>query len=482
MNIGYKKLYIDGELRDAAGGERFEVICPGTAQPAGEIAWASKADADRALESAAAAFERWSRVSLAERTRWMHKLRDAVVAAEDRLREAVMFEMGKPWAGTAEDYQTVVNALNWYPEAMARVQDEPLADEDGTHRHVLRSEPLGVAVAFLAWNFPLLNVGFKLGPALAAGCTLIIRPSSSAPLSAYVLGEVLHEVGFPNGVVNILCGPTDPVGTTLVRSGIPRLITLIGSSSVGRKLIAESATSVKRVSMELGGNAPALVFDDADLEQAAKDLCALKFGNTGQICVAPNRFFVHRQVAAEFEALVVERAKAVRIGFGREHEPTMGPLINAAACARMAELVADAVGQGAELVYGGKAPDKPEQGHYFEPTILRNVTPEMRVFREEIFGPILAMRAFEDEQAVLAEANDTEYGLASYLFTTDADRIRRISDGLAFGEVMVNGFKYAIYLPHGGIKESGIGHDCSHLALHDYLVKKRVTEKTFGVG
>jgi len=475
MDFGYKRLYLDGKLKDSSSGQKKDVICPATEEKVAEIAWATKADAELALQSAAKGFEKWSKLSLKERTQWMLKLRQAVIAKQELLRQSVMYEMGKPWEATAEDYETVVNALQWYPEEMKRTRDEILPDVENTHRHQIISQPIGVVVAFLAWNFPLLNVGFKLGPALAAGCSIIIRPSSSSPLSAYILGEVCKEADFPGGVVNIICGPTESVAETLSKSTIPRVVTMIGSSETGRRLIAQSATSIKRMSMELGGNAPVLIFDDADLSKAANNVAALKFGNCGQICVSPNRIFVHQKVFDDFEKLFLQKAKEVRIGFGRENKPTMGPLIDLKARQKIEAMVKDAVDKGAKIIYGGKIPPEPKKGYFYEPTILRSVTTDMRVFREEIFGPIAPLICFNDEDDVIKQANDTEYGLSSYLYTKDVDRIRRVSESLEFGEVHINGFKYSIYLPHGGIKESGIGHDCSHLALDDYLISKRIT-------
>jgi succinate-semialdehyde dehydrogenase/glutarate-semialdehyde dehydrogenase len=477
MDFGYKKLYIKGQLKDSSSQTRKEVFCPGTEEKVAEIAWASKEDALIALESAREGFEYWSALPLEKRAQWMLRLREAVIEKAEYLRSAIMYEMGKPWEATEEDYETVINALAWYPEEMKRTRDEILPDIQNTHSHKIIRQPAGVAVAFLAWNFPLLNIGFKLGPALAAGCSLIIRPSASSPLSAYVLGEILKEIDFPKGVVNILCGSSNEVAVTLSQSKIPKVLTMIGSSETGRKLITQSATSIKRMSMELGGNAPVLVFEDADLEKAVAEVAALKFGNCGQICVAPNRIFIHENVFDDFEKLFVHQAEKIKIGFGRENNPTMGPLINAEARDRIISMVKDALDKGAELLYGGKIPSGFQKGYFYEPTVLENISVDMRVFKEEIFGPVAPLISFSDEEEVIKAANDTEYGLASYLYTKDVNRIQRISRALQFGEVHVNGFKYAIDLPHGGIKESGIGHDCSHLALEDYLVKKRVTIK-----
>lgn len=476
MNFGYKKLYIDGKLVDASSGEKKDVICPGTEEVVGQVAWSGRSDAEKALVAAQKGFLEWRRFSISERTDWMRNLRKAVLQKENELRSAIMFEMGKTYDATEEDFEAVVNALEWYPQEMQHRREEIIPDVQGTHHHFIVSEPAGVVIAFLAWNFPLLNFGFKVGPALAAGCSIIIKPSASSPLSAYIIGEICNDIGLPAGIINILTGPNSEVSDTLSASPIPRVATIIGSSGTGRKLLASCSTSIKRVSMELGGNAPMLIFPDGVLETATDIINAIKFGgNSGQVCVAPDRIFVHKDVYKDFIDLLVQKASKAKLTFGRENNPTMAPLVNSNSCERMQKLVDDAIAKGANLVYGGKRPEKPDKGYFFEPTILIDCTPEMKVYREEIFGPIVPVIQFENENEVLRLANDTEYGLASYLFTKDINRVSRISTALEFGEVQVNGVKYSIYLPHGGIKESGMGHDCSHLALDDYLIKKRIS-------
>ncbi len=475
MDFGYRKLYIGGNLCDAATNRKQSVLCPATEETIAEIAWATPADTQKALECAAEGFKYWSRLSLKDRTNWMNLLRDAVAAKETLLRECVMYEMGKPWEATEDDFKTVMDALQWYPEEMKRMRDEMIPDEENTHSHRITSQPAGVAVAILAWNFPLLNLGFKLGPALAAGCSIIIKPSEYSPLSAYVFGEICADIDFPAGVINILCGPVEETGVLLCQSKIPQVITMIGSSATGRKLIAQSATSIKRMSMELGGNAPVLVFNDADIEKAASDIAALKFGNCGQICVSPNRIFVHKDVYIQFRDLLIGKAQKIKIGFGKEQQPTMGPLISDKARRRVAEIIDEAVSKGAQVMAGGKAPESLKSGYFFEPTVLNGVQPDMRAYKEEVFGPVASLLTFEDETDVLKKANDTDAGLVAYVYSENMDRIQRLSADLEFGEVQINGFKYAIYLPHGGIKESGIGKDCSQYALDDYLIKKRVS-------
>ena len=475
MEFGYHKLYIDGQLLDAVKGRRHKVICPADDTVVAEIAWAGEEDALLALEAAKKGFKYWSQLSLSQRTEWMLRLRTAVLENESRLRAAIVHEMGKTYAGSWEDIEAVINALEWYPGAMKNLRDEQIPDYENTHRHKMVHQPAGVAVAYLAWNFPLLNVGFKLGPALASGCSIIIKPSEISPLSAYLIGEILHKIDFPAGVVNILTGPSSEVATPMTKSKIPAIITMIGSTATGKKVIAESTTSIKKLGMELGGNAPFIVFEDADFDKALDLAIALKFGNSGQICVAANRIFVHRGIYDKFLKAYVKRASELKLGHGVDSDADMGPMVSKKDRDRMFDLVEDAVSKGAKLECGGKIPEGMEGGSWIEPTVLSGMTPEMDVFRKETFGALASLMSFESDDEVLALANDTEYGLASYIFTNNHKRIERFSRDLQFGEIQINGVKYSIYLPHGGIKNSGIGHDCSHLALDDYLIKKRVS-------
>lgn len=475
MNFGYHKLYIGGALVDAVSGKRHTVVCPANDEPTAEIAWAGAEDAVLALAAAQKGFEYWSKLSLAQRAEWMAKLRTAVLENEHELRAAMVYEMGKTYAGAWEDIEGVINALEWYPAAMKNMRDEQIPDYENTHTHKMVHQPAGVAVAYLAWNFPLLNVGFKMGPALAAGCSLIIKPSAASPLSAYLIGKILYDIDFPAGVVNILCGPSSSVAHTMTTSTIPAVLTMIGSTQTGQKVIADSTTSIKKLGMELGGNAPFIVFDDADFDKALDLGIALKFGNSGQVCVAANRIFVHQSIYKKFLTAYIERAAQLKLGHGIDSNADMGPMVSKNDRDRMFDLVEDAVSKGATLEYGGKIPADKEKGNWIEPTVLSGMTPEMDVFKKETFGAVASLMSFETDDEVLQLANDTEYGLASYIFTNDHKRIERFSRDLQFGEIQINGVKYSIYLPHGGIKNSGIGHDCSHLALDDYLIKKRIS-------
>ena len=449
-----KKMYLAGDLVD--GQASVEVVNPATDEVVGSVATAGMEDVQRALEAARDAFPGWAASSITERQGWMRQLRDEVIAREDHLRDCIHHEMGKPWAGTQEDFDSLKNSLQFYSEEIARVHDEILADRAGTHHHRLVHEPLGVAVAFIAWNFPLLNLAFKIGPAMAAGCPIIIRPSVETPISAYAVGELCKKIGLPDSVVQILYTDGYDVADALSTSPIPALLTLIGSIATGRHIMRTGATTIKRYSMEFGGNAPALAFVDTDLDLAADIICAVKFNNSGQICVTPNRVFVEASVADEFHRKVVERANAVKVGWDKHADIGMGPMIDARAWTRIKGLIDTAVADGATLLAGGDRPDHLPAGQYLAPTVLCDASEQMDIYRHEILDPVVSLLSFDDENGLADKANDYEDGgLTAYVFTHDLARAERYAHRLRYGEVQINGVKYDIDLPHGGIGQSG---------------------------
>lgn len=468
------QIYIDGALTDGSG--RKAVINPATEENIAAVTTAGFEDVERALQSAKSAFPKWAATSIADRQMWMRRLRDEVIAHEEFLRDCVHHEMGKPWAQTHEDWDRLVVSLDFYAEEIARIQDYGVSDRAGTHAHRMVYEPAGVAVAYLAWNFPLLNLAFKIGPAMAAGCPIIIRPSEATPISAYAVGELCAKIGLPKGVVQIFGTDSYDVADTLSASTIPQVVTLIGSTKTGQHIMRTGATSIKRYSMELGGNAPVIVFEDADLDLTAEIVTGVKFSNAGQICVSPNRVFVAEAVREEFTDKVVAQARAAKVGFDKTADITTGPVIDARAWARIKDLIDDAIADGANLLVGGDRPVHLSKGHYMAPTVLDKVTETMGVYRQETFGPVVSLIPFADETRLVEMANDCEEGgLTAYLFTRDLGRAEHYAAQLRYGEIQINGVKYDIDLPHGGIGQSGIGHDCSNLALHDYLVQKRIT-------
>lgn len=468
------KLYIDGSLCDATSGQSRAVHCPANGCEVGRVAWAGGPDAGRALAGAMQGFETWRQFTPHQRAAWMLRLKQALATREEYLRTLVMQEQGKTWQQTEEDYGLLISSLDYYAQlnlATAANLDHP----DPAYSHRLMAEPAGPVVAILAWNFPLLNLGYKLGPALAAGCSIIVKPSPETPLSAYAVGAVCSEIGFPKGVISVLCGSDRDVSEVLVSSRIPAVVTLIGSSRTGRRLYQIGSSSIKKYSMELGGNAPAIVFADANLDVAADVICSLKFSNAGQICVAPNRVLVASPVYEELKDRIIQRARRVRLGFGRHSGATMGPVIHQEARDRLCLLAEESLNDGAKVLYRGVVPPELTAGSFVAPLVLEAAPRRGRLWQEEIFGPLIALYSFQSDDEALALANDTEAGLSSFLFTADESRIARFSRDLRFGEVQVNGVKYGIELPHLGIKQSGVGCDCSPLALDDYLVRKRVT-------
>ena len=466
--------YINGELV-AGEGRTTTIICPGNGQEVASVALASKRQALAALEAAQAAFPEWSALPLEKRGEWILKLRDAIAAEADNLLTLLMLESGKLRSHAAFETGSLTGYLQFFLEQAKSEHMEGIRDMTGGKSMFMAvREPLGVVFAALAWNFPMHNMATKLGPILASGCTAVIKPATKTPLSTMYLGEILKKIDFPKGVLNFVAGDAKEIGKPLCESPIPAMLTMIGSTKGGLDMIRDSSTSVKRFSMELGGNAPVIVTPSADLKAAAAHSMGNKMRCAGQTCVSPQRAFVHASVYDEFLRLCVEQGKTAKCGT-LDEEANTGPMISREAAGRMEELVRDAVEKGAVVECGGKRPDDKKDGYYFLPTVLTNVTRDMKVFHEEVFGPILAVMPYENLDDAIEMANDTEYGLAAYLYTHNLERAMEVAQGMRFGSVCVNEPFYAFNLPHGGVKESGVGKDCSHFSLEEYLEVRRIS-------
>ncbi|OPZ19418.1 MAG: Glutarate-semialdehyde dehydrogenase DavD [candidate division BRC1 bacterium ADurb.BinA364] len=468
--------YVGGDLLDSA--QRIAVENPATEEPCGRYASYTADILDRALAEAQAAFRSWSATPIGERSAWMKKLAGAIEARRDEVIGTLVAETGKPQDNAEYDYGMLVTCLNFFAEEILRLRGEIIPDAGGGHVHQLIRHPVGVVVGYLAWNFPLLNVGYKIGPALAAGCTCIIKPSSTTPLATALIGEIMHSIAFPKGVVNIVMGKDREISRRLVESPIPAMITMIGSTEAGCRLIRDSATSIKKYSLELGGNAPVIVYPDFDPQLAAERTVGLKLANSGQVCVSPNRCFVHDSIFDAFiDAAKAQMAK-YHFGAGRGPEPLMGPMMFKGHLDDMLEKIARARSQGAQIVFGGERPSRDlcPQGHFLQPTLaLCDRSIDLCV--EEIFGPILPVIRFGSDDDVVAWANESRYGLASYVFTNDLEAANACAERLEYGSICINEPWYSVELPHGGLKQSGIGKDCSHLSLEEYFDVKRVTIK-----
>ncbi len=471
------KQYIGGDCVEGKGSS-FDVINPATEEVIATLKSTDEAQTRMALEAAQSAFKSWSKTSINERLSWIAKLRQAFVAEKETIVDLAAREVGKSYPEIEGEFSMLINVLDFYCEEVKRVYGTSVKDyasRPGEVSHVMQRYPVGVTVGHLAWNFPLQNVALKLAPALASGCTCILKPSSNSPLATLYLGVIGEKIGFPKGVFNIISGPSSVVGKCLNESKIPRLITLIGSSETGRQVMSQAATSIKRFSLELGGNAPAIVMPDADLEATAAFMVKRKIRACGQGCGNINRIYVHKSIHDDFVKYLHHNIKQVKVGWGKLLGDVMGPQINKTARDRLLNLIQDAVEKGANIIYGGKIPEGLAKGSYIMPTLLDGVKDDTSLCREEIFGPILPVLSFSDLDDVIRRANDTDYGLVSYLFSHDSRVIAKVTEELEFGEVHVNnpGGGTFVPLPHVGIKESGVGCDGSFWALDEYFWMRR---------
>ncbi|SMP41382.1 succinate-semialdehyde dehydrogenase / glutarate-semialdehyde dehydrogenase [Neorhodopirellula lusitana] len=469
-------MLINGKLVQSA--KTFPVTNPATGEVIADVSEIDPASVELALTAARDAFKTWSRMPLSQRKPIILRYADLLEENRDEIIDLLIAETGKPLDNAEYDFGMLTTCLRYFCEAAARIDQQVIPDPDGKFLNYTLRQPLGVVVGYLAWNFPLLNLGYKLGPVLASGCTAIIKPSQLTPLATLRCAELLSEAGVPDGVVNVFSGTDYDVTEPFLTSEIPAMFTMIGSTRAGVAAMKSACTNVKHFSVELGGNAPVLVYDDADIEAAATSVVDLKFANSGQVCVSPNRCFVHESVYERFLEVAAKHAAGITLGAGRGEGRRMGPVLTSKARDRMLGLIESAVGSGASIVCGGKIPESQAKGYFLEPTILRDVDRSMELSCDEIFGPILPVIKFSDRDDEIALANDTEYGLAAYVFTTNLSRGLHAASEIEAGSVCVNGVHYGVHLPHGGLKQSGVGKDCSKYSLQEYLTLKRVSVST----
>ena len=461
--------YVNGAWRDAFSGKTFAVTNPATGEELAQVADVGAEETRQAINAADAALPAWRAKTAKERAAILRRWFELIMAAQEDLAVLMTLEQGKPLAEARGEVAYGASFIEWFAEEGKRVYGDVIPSFAGNKRIVVLKEPIGVVAAITPWNFPNAMITRKVGPALAAGCTIVVKPAEDTPLSALALAELAERAGVPAGVFNIVTG-SDPVaiGGELTASPIVRKLSFTGSTEVGKILMRQSADTVKKVSLELGGNAPFIVFDDADLDEAVKGALASKYRNSGQTCVCANRLLVQAGVYDAFAAKLAEAVKQIRVGNGMEAGVTQGPMINGQAVEKVEELMGDALAKGATVALGGKRHGL--GGTFFEPTILTGVTTEMRVAREEIFGPVAPLFKFETEADAIRMANDTEFGLAAYFYSRDIGRVWRVAERLEYGMVGINeGILSTEVAPFGGIKQSGIGREGSKYGVEDFL-------------
>lgn len=473
------KMYINGKCVEGAG-DKLDVTCPATGELLETITTASIQQADEALEAAQSAFHDWARLSLNERIGWMMKLKDACLAEKDEIVDLMAKEGGKSRKEAANDFNAFIGYFGFYAEEAKRVYGTDIPEYGGRRGnfHVVLKRPVGVVVGHLAWNMPISNVGLKLCPAMASGCTCVLKPSTETPLASLKVGELCEKIGLPAGVVNIVTGKASVIGNHLSQSKIPAMVAVIGSSAVGVEVMQNASTSIKRFSMELGGNAPCIIMPDCDLEKTAKYVADRKVRISGQGCANINRIFVHESIHDEFVKLLLEDVKKIQVGWGDDMPNAMGPMINVKTRDRMINLVEEAQSQGAKLLYGGNIPELPDNlknGAFFVPAVLDGVTDEMSITQQEIFGPIYSILTFKDLDEVIERSNKTDLGLTGYLFTHDSRVIGRVIEEVEVGELQVNDPGAGPNMPHIGIKQSGLGCDRGKWSLDEYYDIRRIS-------
>jgi succinate-semialdehyde dehydrogenase/glutarate-semialdehyde dehydrogenase len=464
-----EKCLVDGHWVGAESGGSFPVLNPATGRQLASVPNFARADVGRAIDAAHAALPAWRALVAKERAALLRRWFELIMEAHDDLAKLMTAEQGKPLSEARGEVAYAASFIEWFSEEAKRVYGDTIPAQQKDTRIVVLKEPVGVVAAITPWNFPLAMITRKVGPALGAGCTIVIKPAGETPLSALALGVLAERAGIPAGVINIVTGKDSRgIGLELTENPLVRKVTFTGSTEVGKLLMRQSASTVKKVSLELGGNAPFIVFDDADIDAAIAGAMISKFRNAGQTCVCTNRFLVQAGIYDRFAARLADKIGTLRVGDGMEAGTEIGPLINERAAGDVRELVSDAVAKGASVLQGGG--EEPHGGSYFPPTLIGGAMPEMRLAQEEIFGPVAALFRFETEEEAIRLANDTPFGLAAYFYTRDLGRMWRVAEALEYGIVGVNkGLISTEVAPFGGMKESGIGREGSRYGIDDFL-------------
>jgi len=468
-----QQAYIDGQWRDADGGATLAVTNPATGEQIGTVPLMGAAETRRAIDAANAAWPAWRKKAAKDRAAILRKWNDLILENTEDLAQLMTAEQGKPLAESRGEVAYGASFIEWFGEEAKRVAGETLASPWPDRRLLVTKEPIGVCAAITPWNFPIAMITRKAGPALAAGCPMVLKPAEATPFSALALAVLAERAGVPPGVFSVVTGAPKDIGGEMTSNPIVRKLTFTGSTAVGKLLMQQSAATIKKLSLELGGNAPFIVFDDADLDAAVEGALASKYRNAGQTCVCANRIYVQDGVYEQFADKLVAAVAKLKVGNGVEPGVTQGPLIDEKAVQKVEQHVADALAKGGRLLAGGK---RHALGHgFFEPTVIADVSDDMIVAAEETFGPLAPLFRFRTDDEAVALANNTEFGLASYFYSRDIGRIWRVAEGLESGMVGVNtGLISNEIAPFGGVKQSGLGREGSHYGLDDYLVIKYI--------
>ncbi|NHZ98546.1 NADP-dependent succinate-semialdehyde dehydrogenase [Massilia sp. CCM 8734] len=468
-----QQCFIDGEWCDAGNAATITVTNPATGETLGTVPRMGKDDAARAIGAANAAWPAWRKKSARERSVILRKWNDLMIENADDLALIMTAEQGKPLSESKGEIAYAASFIEWFAEEGKRIEGDTLQSPWPDRRLVVTKEPIGVCAAITPWNFPAAMITRKVGPALAAGCPMVVKPAELTPFSALALAELAERAGVPKGVFSVITGDSKAIGAEMTGNPLVRKLTFTGSTQVGRVLMEQCAPTIKKLSLELGGNAPFIVFDDADLDAAVEGAIASKYRNAGQTCVCANRLYVQDGVYERFAEKLVAAVAKLKVGNGQDVGVTQGPLIEEKAVVKVEEHIADALSKGARLLTGGK---RHALGHsFFEPTVLADVTSKMQVATEETFGPLAPLFRFDTEEDVIAMANDTEFGLAAYFYSRDIGRVWRVADALETGMVGVNtGLMSTEVAPFGGVKQSGLGREGSRYGIDDYLVIKYI--------